>query len=138
MKQKEIYIAGPMSGHPNLNYAAFFAAEKKYRADGWKVWNPASKDEQGMIALMPGFATGNDKEILAHGWDFREAYLWDIEKVIKSDAIYMLKGWQKSSGAIGEHATAVAIKQRYPDYEIIYEDEKEMDFYPRLRNTILY
>lgn len=118
---KSVYIAGPMSGYPEFNFPAFFRAQKNFEDHGWKVWNPAAKDGEEGVVKDPSFATGNDTELMSSGWDFREAYLWDCEKVIQSDAIFMLKGWEKSAGARGEHAVAISIKQRYPDYEIFYE-----------------
>lgn len=117
---KQIYIAGPMSGYPQFNFPAFFAAQKKFEAEGWKVWNPANKDGEEGVKEDVSFATGNDQQLMKSGWDFKEAYLWDVEKVINSDAIYMLPGWEKSAGARGEHAVAVSIQQRYPEYQIIY------------------
>jgi hypothetical protein len=44
-----------------------------------------------------------------------------MEQVIYGDGIYMLKGWQYSPGAVGEHAAAVTMKKHHPEYEIIYE-----------------
>jgi len=36
-----IYIAGPMSGLPEFNYPAFFAAAEQLTAAGYDVLNPA-------------------------------------------------------------------------------------------------
>jgi hypothetical protein len=121
MRQKQIYIAGPMSGYPEFNFPAFFAAQKKLEAEGWKVWNPAGKDSESDVQKSDAYATGSDQQLMQSGWDFRKAYLWDCDKVIKGDGIYMLQGWEKSAGARGEHAVAVSMKQRYPEYEIRYE-----------------
>ena len=118
MKPKHIYIAGPMTGLPKFNFPAFFAAAEKYKRRGYIVHNPADKDgEQD----LKGFATGDAKAAVAGGFNFKEAYLWDIDKVINSDAIYMLRGWENSPGAVGEHAVAVAVRRHYPNFEIIYE-----------------
>jgi len=119
-KQKQIYIAGPMSGYPEFNFPAFKTAQYTLERQGWKVWNPAEKDQEVGVVSDKSFATGNDQELMKSGWDFRETYLWDCQKVIYSDAIYMLKGWEKSAGARGEHAVAISIQQRYPEYQIIY------------------
>ena len=40
-----IYIAGPMSGLPDLNYPAFNAMAAKLRAHGHHVENPAENPE---------------------------------------------------------------------------------------------
>jgi len=110
-----------MTGYPNFNFDAFFAAEDRFKAEGWRVFNPANKDAEAGVVGGAGWTTGNDQELMASGWDFKEAFSWDCQKVIEADAIYVLKGWEKSSGARAEVAVAEAIKARYHDYEIIYE-----------------
>lgn len=117
---KEVYIAGPMSGYPEFNFPAFFSAQAMLVAAGYKVWNPAAKDDEADVKSDESFKTGDDQQLMKSGWDFKEAYLWDVTKVIQSDAIYMLPGWERSAGARGEHAVAISIQQRYPEYEIIY------------------
>lgn len=115
---KKIYIAGPMSGLPEFNFPAFFRAQYTLERQGWQVFNPANKDGE---SELKGFATGDAKAAAAGGFNFREAYLWDLSRVVEADAIYMLKGWESSPGACGEHAAAVAMRRHYPDYKIIYE-----------------
>jgi hypothetical protein len=117
---KSIYIAGPMSGIPEFNFPAFFAAEERLKADGWRAVNPAAKSQEADL-YPDAVATGDNKLVIEKGFDFRKCYLWDMEQVIYGDAIYMLKGWQYSPGAVGEHAAAVTMKKHYPEYEIIYE-----------------
>ncbi len=117
---KHIYIAGPMSGYPEFNFPAFFAKQKELEAQGWVVHNPANKDSEKDVQKDSSFAKGDDKELIANGWDFRDAYLWDVTKIILGNAIYMLPGWEKSAGARGEHAVAVSMQARYPEYQIIY------------------
>lgn len=116
----KIYIAGPMSGYDDFNFPAFFTKEAELAASGWEVANPANKDAEASIDPEAKL-TGDDKKLMASGWNFREAYLWDVTKIIEGDAIYMLRGWEKSAGARGEHAVAVSMQARYPDYRIIYE-----------------
>jgi hypothetical protein len=117
---RKIYIAGPMSGIPEFNFPAFYAAEEMLRRAGWTVFNPANKEQEKELDDV-AFETGDAKRVIEKGFDFRECYLWDLSKVIEADAIYMLPGWQYSPGACGEHAAAVAMKRHYPDYQIIYE-----------------
>lgn len=118
-KQKSIYLAGPMSGLPDFNFPAFYDAAIDLEYAGWKVWNPA--DKEGETLSQASRVNGDPVLAQKDGFDFREVYLWDVDKVIKSDAIYMLEGWENSPGARGEHAVAVAMKRHYPDYQIIYE-----------------
>lgn len=117
---KEIYIAGPMSGYPEFNFPAFFAAQKRLEADGWKVWNPAAKEAEGEVEADKSFSTGDNVALVKGGWDYKGAISWDLQKVIHSDAIYMLPGWEFSPGASAEHATAKFIKKQNPEYKIIY------------------
>lgn len=117
---RKIYIAGPMSGYPEFNFPAFFAAEDRLKSDGWTVFNPASKDSEKELNT-DAFETGDARKAINTGFDFREAFSWDVSRVIEGDAIYMLRGWQFSPGACAEHAVAVAMKRHCPEYEIYYE-----------------
>ncbi len=117
---KEIYVAGPMSGIPEFNFPAFFAAAEELEKDGWIVHNPAKKDEEATLDAE-AVKLGDPVMAIEKGFDFREAYLWDVEKVIQSDGIYMLNGWEQSPGARGEHAVAVAMQKHFPEYNIIYQ-----------------
>lgn len=119
-KKKSVYIAGPMTGYPNFNFDAFYAAEKELKEAGWIVYNPANKEDED--ALDPeAKVDGDTRKAIDAGFDFRKVYLWDVEKVIMADAIYMLPGWEKSVGACGELAVAMAVQKHYPDYEIFME-----------------
>lgn len=117
---KSIYIAGPMSGLPEFNFPAFYRVAEDLAPYYDKVWNPANKELERELD-KDAYASGDHVKASQTGFNFREAYLWDVTKVIESDAIYMLKGWERSPGAIGEHAVAVAMQKHHPEYEIIYE-----------------
>lgn len=77
-----LYISGPMTGLPNYNYGAFFAAEAKLREKGLEVINPAKH-------------FGGDQTRK------REDYIRaDVAVLLrKATGIYMLPGWQNSAGA---------------------------------------
>jgi hypothetical protein len=75
-----IYIAGPMTGFPELNFPAFHAATAEWRAKGWHVENPAE------INADP-----------KKGWN--ECMRADIPRLVTCDAIYLLPGWKLSRGA---------------------------------------
>lgn len=87
--QKTVYISGPMSGYPDLNFPAFFAKEDELIQAGYKVINPAR--------LNPPKPA-----------DVSEADYWqqcmkrDIIELMKADMIIRLKGWEKSRGAVIE------------------------------------
>ena len=103
-----VYCAGPMRGYPAFNFPAFFAAADRLRADGWTVLNPAEHDKDG------GF---DETQETLEGFDLHAAFRWDIEAVLRSDAIYMLAGWELSTGANIEHSVAKAI-----GLEVLYEE----------------
>ena len=85
-----IYLAGPMSGLPDLNYPAFNAMAAKLRAQGYKVENPAENPEP------PGGS-----------W---EAYMrLAIAQLITCDTILMLHGWNDSKGARIERRLAMEL-----------------------------
>ena len=115
-----IYIAGPMSGYPEFNFPAFFSAQEKLEAEGWTVFNPAAKETEKEVQKDVSFASGDNTVLVSNGWDYKTAFMWDCDKVINGDAIYMLPGWEKSAGASAEHAIAKFIQKQNPNYRIIY------------------
>jgi hypothetical protein len=85
-----IYISGPMSGKPGLNFDEFNAAAAKLRADGYQVINPA-------------------EITIDHGAKWEECLRRDIRAMMDCDAIAMLPGWEHSKGARLEHHIAVEL-----------------------------
>ncbi len=117
-KERAIYIAGPMRGYPQFNFPAFHGAAAFLRAHGWKVCNPAEKDEEEYGEdFAASFPDGDIYDATEKGFDLGEALAYDLNWICKeASAIYMLKGWEKSRGAMAEHATAVAL-----ELDIYYE-----------------
>ena len=75
-----IYIAGPMTGLPDLNFPAFHAEAARLRALGFEVVNPAE------INADP-----------TAGW---EACMFaDLAALSTCDGLALLPGWEKSDGA---------------------------------------
>ncbi len=75
-----VYIAGPCTGHPDLNYPAFHRAAADLRALGYHVENPAENPEPP-----------------CGSW---EAYMrMAIAQLVTCDEIHMLRGWKDSKGA---------------------------------------
>ena len=73
-----IYIAGPMSGHPQNNYPAFWLAANKFRAHGLKVLNPAE------LPILPDW----------------QAYMREsLKMVAEATHIHFLPGADTSRGA---------------------------------------
>jgi len=112
---KKIYIAGPMSGMKDFNFPNFNTAAQKFRNEGWVVFNPVEKDEEEHGSDV--FKGDGDIEACeAQGFSLRKALAWDTARICESDAIYMLDGWEKSSGAFAEWALARTLR-----LEIIYQ-----------------
>ena len=84
------YLAGPMTGYPDLNFPLFHAEARRLRAAGHEVINPAE------INVDP------DK-----GWE--ECMRADIAELVTCQAIAMLPGWQNSRGANLEHHIATQL-----------------------------
>lgn len=91
-----VYVAGPMRGHPDLNFPAFNEASMRLRMEGHVVFNPAENS--------PADA------------DMRQCMAIDTAWICSSaEAVALLPGWEKSLGARAERALADAL-----GLEIIY------------------
>ena len=92
----KIYVAGPMTGYPNLNWDAFFTTEAKLIEEGWRVVNPARLDRDAGIDPNRDLGT----------YDYTDCALRDVEALLACDAIYLMADWQFSKGACWERALA--------------------------------
>lgn len=108
-----IYLAGPMRGYDNFNFAAFHYAAKKLREEGHHVFSPAEKGEEALLGVDP---------TLQESLDFRRK-VFKIDTLFicdEADQIALLPGWEFSSGARAERALAEAIGLQIrilgPDY----------------------
>ena len=90
---KTIYIAGPMAGLPGNNFRAFEDAEKRLASDGWKPINPARFDRV--------FGDSPSGRLLDAVCESERAAIPHL------DAIYLMRGWERSKGAKLELATAL-------------------------------
>lgn len=88
-KKPRCYVAGPMTGYPELNYPAFHAASERLRQLGFEVVSPAE-----LNPITEGYRAAMCKDILA---------------LIECDHIYLLDGWEKSKGATLEHHIATVL-----------------------------
>jgi len=77
---KRIYISGPMSNRPNLNFPAFHAEAARLRALGYEVVNPAE------LKIDPAAA-------------WHACMRADIAQLVTCDAVRLLEGWEGSRGA---------------------------------------
>jgi nucleoside 2-deoxyribosyltransferase len=75
-----VYLSGPMTGLPELNFPAFNAAAARLRAEGAQVVNPAEINPDG-------------------GLSWEQCMRADIKALCDCDAIVLLPGWEGSKGA---------------------------------------
>lgn len=104
MAAAKIYIAGPMTGLPEHNFPAFRAAAKMLREEGWEVISPAemqTADQMAEVARLGAAYKDSDT--------YRACMRRDLRVVLDCDAIWLLPGWEASSGARIEHAVAATI-----------------------------
>lgn len=83
----KLYIAGPMTGLPDLNFPTFHAATEALRAAGHTVANPAE--------INPD-----------HSTPWAVCMQRDIAELVTCEGIVMLPGWEKSDGATIERLFA--------------------------------
>lgn len=98
MKRK-IYISGPITGVPRDICEANFQRAETYLCDRWEVVNPFKETPFDL------------------GWDWTDYLKKDIKLLLDCTAIYMLKGWPHSKGALLERHIAEGL-----GYTVLYED----------------
>ena len=100
-KPKRVYIAGPMTGHPEHNFPAFHAAAGRLHEAGCEVVNPA--DNFGGRTDLP-----------------RSSYLRaDVVLLLQCDAMAVLPGWETSLGAKLEYLLARELQMPIFDAETL-------------------
>jgi hypothetical protein len=102
-----IYVAGPMRGKPFFNQKQFCAFTKVLRGYGFKVFNPSEHDTDVLGVDLGMYHTGNE---VIPGFDIRKALAADLKFITEqADAVCVLEGWEDSTGARAEVATARAL-----------------------------
>lgn len=79
-RKNRLYLAGPMTGLPDLNFPAFNAAAAALRERGYHVENPA---EHGIV----------------EGAEWGDYLRYDIGRLVTCEGIALLPGWFQSKGA---------------------------------------
>jgi len=110
MNPTAIYISGPMRGHPEFNFPAFFSREEalQWAYPKAKIFSPARRDlDEG---FDPSGFQGTADEIVTISFDLRKALLADCTFICEEAThIEMLPGWTRSTGATAERALGLAL-----------------------------
>ena len=90
-RMKKLYLSGAMTGHPDLNFPAFHAAQAELHRAGFVVMNPARNG-------------------LPMGLQWHQYMRRDLSMLIACNGIALLPGWERSRGARLEVAWADALQ----------------------------
>lgn len=102
---KIAYVGGPMRGYPEYNFPAFDAARDSLHRRGWDIISPADMDRaHGLDPKDPA------TEAIVNAWtrdDWKRVIARDVESILsldpeRGDALALLPGWEKSTGAVAE------------------------------------
>lgn len=109
------YIAGPMSGIPQMNIPAFDAAAWALRAKGWEIVSPAELDDPKIRAECLQSPEG--KPDPTHG-TWGEFLSRDVKIVADQvDVVILLPGWEDSKGANLEAIVGILSNKKFFEYK---------------------
>lgn len=100
----KLYLAGPMRGKPNYNFDEFDRMEQQLKDEGYTVVSPAAMDR-----LYEGWDKYVPDDFVVNSDFVRRCMKRDLDAIYDCDAIYLLKGWEESTGAKAEYALAVCL-----------------------------
>ncbi len=106
---KKVYISGPMTGIQNMNECAFKDAELILKQKGYTTINP--------VFLGQCLESSGQLDGIGESEKYQKHLNNDLSHVPKCDAIYLLRGWESSRGALAEFALAKICK-----LELMFEE----------------
>lgn len=115
----KVYLAGPMTGYEFFNFPAFDRYKHELTQRGMEVFSPADNDRT-LLGKPPGWLPSDahhDGEwrrwTIPGAPTLRQMLGMDLAWICEhAEAIVMMPGWEKSSGASTEHKVAVALGLR--------------------------
>lgn len=122
---RSAYLAGPMRGYELFNYPLFNAVTDWLRSCGYSIENPAQTDAE--VADRAAAAKHPLSVYMER----------DLADVAKTDAVFVLPGWEASEGATIE--TTVAWMLGHPVYSLPTFEKVEPFFgakKPQLKQTM--
>jgi hypothetical protein len=116
MKEKKLYIAGPMRGYYKFNFPRFDEARDVLKSLGYTVISPADLDREFVFDptspyFTPPYVMDGDDGLDPKSAKFQSIYIReiatrDLNALIYCDGIVLLPGWENSIGAQAELAVA--------------------------------
>lgn len=140
MKDKRIYIAGPMTGYVMFNFPVFDTYRDLYEGFDYEVFNPADHDRGLLGKDKNWYPTESDMVDNWKAWakNATDKPLPTLRDMLGADLawiagrathIAMIPGWEKSAGANAEWSLAKALGlviHYYPmPLEMIEQVQKE-------------
>lgn len=95
------YLSGPMTGYRHFNIEAFDAAAESLRGEDHDVTSPAELDNPETRALALASEDGSVGSGSANGETYGDFLARDVKLLFDGgfDVIWVLPGWQNSTGA---------------------------------------
>jgi len=122
----KLYLAGPMSDIPGYNFPAFEAATAELRAQKFEVISPAEKDKERnpeAYEIARRSPDGKWNPTDTGGLTWAQILAGDIIIVADQvDAVALLPGWEKSSGARLEAFVGLLRKKRFALYSPVLHE----------------
>lgn len=122
-RKPRVYVAGPMRHNPHFNFPEFDRVRDRLSEHGWDVVSPADLDRAFGFDAMT-LPEDTDWSKLPDGMDMFDIMARDLDALETCDAIYMMRGWEKSDGANKEYerATKWGLRAFYQDRNNVGED----------------
>ena len=103
MSPSRIYILGPMRGHDQYNFPAFYAMAEKLLAAGYEPVNPAQLDREDGFRIE-SLAPDHDFTKYPEGMVAEDVVRRDLKAIMSCAGYVALPGYEKSKGATAEKA----------------------------------
>jgi len=116
----KIYLAGPMSGLPQFNFPAFFAAAEQLRAAGFEVVSPAEIDhEEDKGAALTSTDGDPSNRVAMNNKTWGDFLARDVKLLADTgiQGIVFLPNWQTSKGAKLEAFVGLLQGFKFWEYE---------------------
>lgn len=111
-----VYLAGPMRKIKNFNAPLFNKVARLLRERELEVVNPVEMDKEHFGLDPMALPEDTNWDVAPAGFNLRACALEDVRALVRCDAIFLLPGWQYSTGALAELAVARWIN--IPRYQV--------------------